>query len=301
MVDIVFGEIELPPGDLDWRSAMRRRAISTREALKRHSWAIGMMESRHPGPANLRNHNAVMGCLRKAGFSFEMAVHAYSVQDAYIYGFALQERDLGSRPPTAPEKPRSGGRRRSARSTNYPYLVEIARRSSPSPGTTTPSEFAWGLDLILDGLEQLRHAGGGPPLPGSRVTDLGRGGRLTPPPVGAASPRGRPGATGSTRVGGRAFASWDRLARCGGRSNLRSLRSQPCPHTVSLSSWAAMTPPISHAPRSLVGRAKRQSSTRCETSARRAKPDTVSPLLRPSHITVEALLGALAQSPRAGT
>src|SRR5271165_778642 len=95
MVDIVFSEIELPSGSLDWRSEMRRRAISTHEALKRHSWAIGMMESRQPGPANLRNHNAVMGCLRKAGFSFEMAIHAYSAQDAYIYGFALQERDLG--------------------------------------------------------------------------------------------------------------------------------------------------------------------------------------------------------------
>src|ERR1022692_2786910 len=83
MVDIVFSEIELPSGDLDWRSAMRRRAISTRQALKRHSWAIEMMESRHPGPANLRNHDAVMGCLRKAGFPFKMAVHAYSVQDAY--------------------------------------------------------------------------------------------------------------------------------------------------------------------------------------------------------------------------
>ena len=49
MVDIVFSEIELPPADVDWRSAMRRRAISTREALQRHGWAIGMMESRHPG------------------------------------------------------------------------------------------------------------------------------------------------------------------------------------------------------------------------------------------------------------
>jgi hypothetical protein len=58
---------------------MGRRTISAREALKRHSWAIGLMESRNPGPANLRNHNAVMGCLREAGFSFETAVHAYSV------------------------------------------------------------------------------------------------------------------------------------------------------------------------------------------------------------------------------
>jgi len=155
MVDIVFGEIELPSGELDWRSAMRRRAISTREALERHGWAIGMMESRHPGPANLRNHNAVMGCLRKAGFSFKIAVHAYSVQDAYIYGFALQQKDL------AFETPDSAGEaaRRRAQTIgapeNYPYLIEIATKL-PESGYDNAVEFAWGLDLILDGLEQLR-------------------------------------------------------------------------------------------------------------------------------------------------
>src|SRR5271167_3055621 len=128
MVDIVFGEIELPPEDLDWRSAMRRRALSTREALGRHGWAIGMMESRRPGPANLRNHDAVMGCLRKAGFSFRMAIHAYSLQDAYIYGFALQERD------TAFETPESAGKAAQRRAEtvhnleDYPYLVEIAAK-----------------------------------------------------------------------------------------------------------------------------------------------------------------------------
>src|SRR5271157_864182 len=161
MVDIVFGEIELPSGDLDWRSAMRRRAIATREALQRHSWAIGMMESRHPGPANLRNHNAVMGCLRTAGFSFEMAIHAYSVQDAYIYGFALQERDL------AFETPDSAGEAAQRRAAtidaleSYPYLVEIATKL-PESGYDNAVEFAWGLDLILDGLEQLRHTGAAP-------------------------------------------------------------------------------------------------------------------------------------------
>ncbi|MHB8234014.1 MAG: TetR/AcrR family transcriptional regulator C-terminal domain-containing protein, partial [Solirubrobacteraceae bacterium] len=128
MVDIVFSEIELPSEELDWRSAMRRRAISTREALKRHSWAIGMMESRNPGPANLRNHDAVMGCLRNAGFAFQMAVHAYSVQDAYIYGFCLQERDL------AFETPDSAGAAAQRRAEaigaleDYPHLVEVARK-----------------------------------------------------------------------------------------------------------------------------------------------------------------------------
>jgi AcrR family transcriptional regulator len=162
MVDIVFGEIELPPADLDWRTAMRRRAISTREALKRHSWAIGMMESRKPGPANLRNHNAVMGCLRTAGFPFALAIHAYSIQDAYIYGFALQEKDL------AFETPDSAGRaaRRRAETIgaaleNYPYLVEVATKL-PESGYDNAVEFAWGLELILDGLERLRHTDAAP-------------------------------------------------------------------------------------------------------------------------------------------
>jgi AcrR family transcriptional regulator len=159
MVDIVFGEIELPSTDVEWRSAMRRRAVSTREALNRHKWAIGMMESRQPGPANLRNHNAVMGCLREARFSFEVAVHAYSVQDAYIYGFALQERDLGF------ETPQSAGDAAHRRADtlggldDYPYLAEIVAKL-PGSGYDTAVEFAWGLDLILNGLESLRTADG---------------------------------------------------------------------------------------------------------------------------------------------
>jgi AcrR family transcriptional regulator len=155
MVDIVFGEIELPTVELDdWRSAMRRRASSTREALKRHSWAIGMMESRKPGPANLRNHDAVMGCLRTAGFPFEMAIHAYSVLDAYIYGFALQERGL---PFDAPEETAQVMRRQRESvpsMDDYPYLVETAAELETA-GYDYETEFLFGLDLILDGLEPL--------------------------------------------------------------------------------------------------------------------------------------------------
>jgi AcrR family transcriptional regulator len=155
MVDTVFSEMEPPSGDEDWRSALRGRALSAREALKRHSWAIGLMESRHPGPANLRHHNATMGCLREAGFSFELAVHAYSVQDAYIYGFALQEKDLGFK---TPESAGNAARRRAERIgalDDYPYLAEIVT-SLPESGYNNADEFAWGLDLILDGLDRLR-------------------------------------------------------------------------------------------------------------------------------------------------
>ena len=67
MIDLVFGEIELPSLTESWKKAMRQRAISVRTVLARHRWAIGLMESRtSPGPATLRHHDAVLGCLREA-------------------------------------------------------------------------------------------------------------------------------------------------------------------------------------------------------------------------------------------
>ena len=160
MIDIVFGEIELPPTDVDWKTALRKRAVSTRDALARHRWAIGLMEGRAShGPANLSLHNAVLGCLRGAGFSIEMTVHAYSVQDAYIYGFALQERDMASESATdfAAEAKRQM-REYEAVLGNYPHLVEVVGGYVADTGYDYATEFLFGLDLILDGLDRLRDA-----------------------------------------------------------------------------------------------------------------------------------------------
>jgi AcrR family transcriptional regulator len=158
MIDLVFGEIELPPTDVDWKAAMRQRAVSTREALNRHRWAIGLMEGRSShGPANLSLHNAVLGCLRAAGFSLEMTVHAYSVQDSYIYGFALQERDMSSE--SADDFAAEAQRQMHAYQAvlaDYPHLVEVVGGYVAKAGYDYATEFLFGLDLILDGLDRLR-------------------------------------------------------------------------------------------------------------------------------------------------
>src|SRR5436853_1028937 len=127
MIDIVFGEIDLPAADAEWSAAMRQRAISARQALKRHPWAIGLMESRaQPGPATLRHHDSVLRNLRTAGFSVEMAAHAYSVLDSYIYGFALNEKTLPF--DSSPEKIAevSASIMREMPPGEYPYLTEMA-------------------------------------------------------------------------------------------------------------------------------------------------------------------------------
>jgi AcrR family transcriptional regulator len=154
MVDVVFDEFEDPSLGGDWKEAMRLRALSVRDALNRHPWAVGLMEGRmNPGPANLRHHNAIMGCLRQAGFSFEMAVHASSVQDAYIYGFALQEKGL---PFETPEE--SGEIVKAQAETveafdEYPYLAEVLV-NLPKAGYDYEVEFEWGVNLILEALDR---------------------------------------------------------------------------------------------------------------------------------------------------
>ena len=142
----------------DWKTAMRRRAVSTRAALSRHRWAVGQMEGRTThGPANLRLHDAALGCLRAAGFSLEMTVHAYSVQDAYINGLALQETDMASE--TADDFAAEAQRQMTAYEdmlADYPNLVEIVGGHVATAGYDYETEFLFGLDLILDGLDRLR-------------------------------------------------------------------------------------------------------------------------------------------------
>jgi AcrR family transcriptional regulator len=152
IVDIVFSEIELPTPGGDWRAEIRRRASSAREALRRHRWAIGLMESRTaPGPATLRHHDAVIGTLLAAGFSQEMTAHAYALIDSYSYGFALQEAGLPfDGPDTVSEV--AGPILERLAADSYPHLTAMATGYYLQPGYDFGDEFEFGLDLILDGL-----------------------------------------------------------------------------------------------------------------------------------------------------
>ena len=153
MIDMVFGEIELPSEGADWTSAMRQRARSARAAMTRHPWAISLMESRSsPGPATLRHHDAVLGCCRRAGFSVAMSAHAFSLIDSYIYGFVLQEVNLpfddGDDLEEVVESmmlPFSAD--------DYPHLVELTTEHILKPGYSYGDEFEYGLGVILDSLQ----------------------------------------------------------------------------------------------------------------------------------------------------
>jgi AcrR family transcriptional regulator len=161
IVDLVFAEVTLPPAGPDWKAAMRQRGLSLRDALARHRWAIGLMESRrNPGAANLRHHDAVIGSLRAGGFTMEMAAHAYSVLDGYIYGFALTKMNL---PFQASEDVAEVAETmlQPFPVDEYPNLVAFISEHAMKPGYDFGDEFEFGLDLILDGLERVAIDGPG--------------------------------------------------------------------------------------------------------------------------------------------
>jgi AcrR family transcriptional regulator len=153
IVDLVFAEMELP-GDYDgaWGHQLTRRAHSTRRVLRRHPWAIGLLESRStPGPATLRHQEGTIRILREAGFSIEMTSHAAALLDSFVCGFALQE---AARPLRVTSTGPDAGRRDSAAldPEMYPRLAEMAQAHLLRPGYEFSDEFELGLDLILAAL-----------------------------------------------------------------------------------------------------------------------------------------------------
>ena len=155
IVDIAFGEISLPRVGAEWKPALRDRALSVRNVLREHPWATSLMQSRvNPGPALLRHHDAVIGCLREGGFSVAMAAHAFSAMDAYVYGFALQEKEL---PFETPEEIAVIAEMilQQMPADKYPHLAELTTDHILQPGYNYSDEFEFGLDLVLDGLDTL--------------------------------------------------------------------------------------------------------------------------------------------------
>jgi AcrR family transcriptional regulator len=152
LADWAFARIFLPGDDEAWRPAMSARAASARTVLRAHPWTLGLLESRrHPGPALLRHHDAVLGCLRHAGFPVVLALHAFSVLDAYVQGFVLTEINL---PMEGGEDAEEFAAGLALSADDYPHLVEAMTEQVVGGSYSYAAEFDYGLELVLDGLEE---------------------------------------------------------------------------------------------------------------------------------------------------
>jgi AcrR family transcriptional regulator len=159
IVELVLGEIEIPSGP-DWKASLRRSAISAHDVLVRHPWASGVMHATaRIIPARMQWMEAVLRTLREAGFSADMTHHAYHALDSHITGFTLWQVSFpfDTREELAEL---AEGFLRQIPADEYPHVIEHAHQHLGEPDPGEPSEFEFGLDLLLDGLERIRDAAG---------------------------------------------------------------------------------------------------------------------------------------------
>ena len=156
IVDAVTSEIEVPSDETDWKEAIRRTAISSHDLFLRHRWACSLMMRRaRVSPDRMRWMEAVLRTFREAGFSAEMTHHAYHALDSHITGFTLWQVSM---PFETKEElvDLAEGFLQEIPADEYPYVIEHAEQHMAPSSPDGKSEFEFGLDLILDGLERLR-------------------------------------------------------------------------------------------------------------------------------------------------
>ncbi|MFK4730009.1 TetR/AcrR family transcriptional regulator [Agromyces mediolanus] len=151
LAEEIFSRFPLAELGAPWREALTERAHGARTVLSAHPWALVLLESRgDPGPAVVRQHDRVLGVLRTNGFDVLLAGHAFSVVDAYVYGFVLTETNLPFTPEVGAEEFAAG---LELAAEEYPYLTEFLETRIVGQRYDYGDEFGYGLDLVLDQLE----------------------------------------------------------------------------------------------------------------------------------------------------
>jgi AcrR family transcriptional regulator len=156
--DLIVGQIERPSPGGDWEATLRGLAMAARRVMLRHPWARQVLEERGTsGPAALAHIEAVLAALHDGGFSVEVAHHALHVLDSRVFGFnqALFEETGPADPPAEMQAAMIQAL------AGYPRIAELAQSVSHEGvlgRCDDDVEFAFGLDLILDGLERLRRS-----------------------------------------------------------------------------------------------------------------------------------------------
>jgi AcrR family transcriptional regulator len=166
MIDLVIAEINeaadnagAPSPEEDWKTTMRTRILAAREVLLRHPWAPSVIETRSVmSPEIVRYFESVLGIFRRGGFSYDLAHHAMHALGSRALGFSqeLFEPDDTTEAETTEMFERMAD--------ELPHLVGMMLEvAHDDPDSTLgwcddQTEFEFGLDLILDGLERLRQA-----------------------------------------------------------------------------------------------------------------------------------------------
>lgn len=166
MVDVIVSEITDELGDVgpaaDWKERLRTRMLTARRVMLRHPWAPAVIETRTVmSPRLLLYFEGILATMREGGFSYDLAHHALHALGSRALGF---NQELFAPDESAP--PSDEGLRLADVADQIPNLVGmLAEIAHDDPDSTLgwcddQTEFEFGLDLLLDGLERRAEAAG---------------------------------------------------------------------------------------------------------------------------------------------
>lgn len=164
VVEVIIGEIVEAVGAVagpepedDWKGALRLRILTARQVLLRHKWAPAVIEQRSSmSPAVIFYFEGILEIMRKGGFSYDLAHHALHALGSRALGFTqeLFQPDDAADDDTSQEI-------FDEMAEQLPYLSgmmsEIVHEGPDSTlgWCDDQTEFEFGLDLLLDGLDRV--------------------------------------------------------------------------------------------------------------------------------------------------
>lgn len=155
VADRILGEVRVAPEESagkSWREAATVAAEAFHDTLCRHPRAVPLLAAQVPvGPNGLRARERLLTLFLSHGFSVRLAARAYTALGHYVTGFAIQQYGPGT--PRPEDQVQLRGYYRSLDPAAYPATTAAADDLTSVP---LQEEFRFGLELLLDGLEQAR-------------------------------------------------------------------------------------------------------------------------------------------------
>ena len=152
-------QVDVPSADANWKTAVRRKILAARQVLLRHPWAPGLFETRATtSPAIIAYYDALVGLMRDGGFSYDLAHHALHALGSRALGFSQELFDPGDGAAAGDATAAPADM-----ASQFPHLAAMLTEVAHDDQASTlgwcddQTEFEFGLDLILNGLDNLRH------------------------------------------------------------------------------------------------------------------------------------------------
>jgi AcrR family transcriptional regulator len=157
-INDVVGTIGVPSAGAGWKTAVRQRILSARQVLLRHPWAPRVLETRtSTSLAVLLYYDSLLMLMRDGGFSYDLIHHALHALGSRALGFTQEMFD-----PSAGTSNEETAAALEGMADQIPHLVAMfVEVAHDDPASTLgwcddQTEFEFGLDIILDGLDKMR-------------------------------------------------------------------------------------------------------------------------------------------------